>query len=205
MKTHGINDACLRESFIVTASGGSFSLRNPNPRDVELLDITIALSHQCRWSGHTRDHYSVAEHSLRVADVVRDRLKQRGRPRRESVVPELQGLLHDASEAYLVDVPRPIKPLLQGYREIEDRVHAAICFRFGLPVELPEVVHEADGVLLLTEARDLFDKHPPESELPSMFGDALPTKIIPRKINAVQLLFVERFYALIEERCDLRA
>jgi hypothetical protein len=188
-------------AWIVTAMGRRFSLLDPKPADVDLLDLAIALAQQCRWSGHTREHYSVGEHSLRVADFVKHALAHRGR--REAVVPELQALLHDAAEAYIVDVPRPIKPLLQGYREIEERVHAAICARFGIPVELPDVVHEGDGVLLITEARDLFDTHPPESTFPAQFHRALPHKIHPQKIANVQLLFVERLHKLLDERESL--
>ena len=90
-------------------------------------------------------HNSVAEHSVRVAELV-------GSPH------ALEGLLHDAAEAYVVDLPSPIKrmPALAGYRALEDRVQAAIRRRFDLRGAQPALVHVADMILAVTECRDLF-------------------------------------------------
>lgn len=101
----------------------------------------------CRFGGHVREFYSVAEHSVHVARYV---------------APEhrLWALLHDASEAYLVDVPRPIKPCLGGYHEAETRLMAAICERFGLPPEMPAEVKEVDDAIL-TDEREQIMAHPP--------------------------------------------
>lgn len=183
-----------------TYTGKLFSLVKPRALDVEIVDIAHALGNQCRWSGHTREHYSVAEHSMRVADLVHKRLQHR--PRAESVVPELQALLHDATEAYLGDVPSPIKMMLVEYKPIEERVHAAICARYTLPVELPDVVHEADGTMLLVEARDLFDVQPPVSSFEEQFPLVAHVGKIhfPHDSVDATVAFLVRFGELQEER-----
>lgn len=112
------------------------------PQDVDIRDIAHSLSMQCRYAGHSQRFYSVAEHSVHVARFCR----QYG--------PEaaLEGLLHDATEAYIVDVPRPIKPFLTGYKEAERRVSHAIAERFDLYMAgHPSIVHEADNRILHDE------------------------------------------------------
>jgi 5'-deoxynucleotidase YfbR-like HD superfamily hydrolase len=98
-----------------TFTGLQFWPCDPRREDVRVEDIAHALALQCRFAGHCRVPYSVAEHSVRVAEWVWD---ETSGDRRAS----LAALLHDASEAYCVDVPRPLKPYLTGYREIEHGV-----------------------------------------------------------------------------------
>lgn len=112
------------------------------PGDIDIQDIAHALSMQCRYAGHTRTFYSVAEHSVHVARWCRQ----------YGPAAALEGLLHDATEAYLVDVPRPIKPFLVGYRDAEWRAAEVIAERFGLDARgYPEYVHEADNRILNDE------------------------------------------------------
>jgi len=136
-------------SFIELRSGTRFEPLAPDPRRINIEDIAHALSNQCRFSGHTRTHYSVAEHSVRVANLLWEW--------REPVDVQFWGLLHDASEAFLVDLPSPLKhhPGFAAYRDAEAACMAAVCERFGLPPEMPAAVAKADSVLLSTEARDL--------------------------------------------------
>ena len=105
----------------------------PNPADIRIEDIAHALSNQCRFGGHAREFYSVAEHCVRVSQNCR---------------PEdaLWGLLHDASEAYLSDVPAPLKelPQFEAYRAAERSLQGTIAVRFGLSTEQPRSVTEAD-------------------------------------------------------------
>jgi len=140
--------------FIETATGRRFQPLDPVLADIRILDIAHSLAQQCRFNGHTRVHYSVAEHSVRVANL----LERWGEPR--EVV--LWGLLHDASEAYLTDVPSPLKKHLTfaAYMRAEERLMHAICIRFNLPVDQPLVIRQADEMLLATEARDLMPFRP---------------------------------------------
>lgn len=132
---------------IRTVSGRDVPLMTFGPEHVALKDIAHALAHQCRWGGHTRRFYSIAEHCLLVAALV-------------PTAHRAYALLHDASEAYLGDVVAPLKrsSALAGYREIEARVQTAIYRAVGLdPDAVPETVHAADLVALQIEGRALFD------------------------------------------------
>ena len=135
-------------SWIQTYAGKQFWPLAPKPEDLDIVDIAHSLSLQCRFNGHCREFYSVAEHSVRVSEILPPDLA-------------LWGLLHDAAEAYLSDLPKPIKQLLPAFCEAEDRLLEVILDRFGLTWPLPEEVHEADLRLLATEARDLMAP-PPE-------------------------------------------
>ena len=135
-----------RDGFIGTFSGLRFWPLLPNPDDILIADIAHALAHQCRFGGHASKFYSVAEHSVHVSRLC---------------LPEhaLWGLLHDASEAYLVDLPRPLKqlPEFAAYREAERRLQRVVAVRFGLPEEQPASVTEADDTMLWIEAHSLLD------------------------------------------------
>lgn len=135
----------LTDGQIRTFSGRAFSPLDPDPSDIDILDIAHALSLNCRFTGHTRFHYSVAQHSVLVASLVEDELR-------------LTALLHDASEAYLSDIARPIKqqPAFGDvYKEFEGRLERAIAERFALTYPWPKAVKNADEIALVTEARDL--------------------------------------------------
>lgn len=128
--------------FIQTFTGRQFWPLDPRADEVEIEDIAHALSMICRFNGHTRQFYSVAEHSVFVAMNV-------------PVQHRVAALLHDASEAYICDLPRPIKHNVTGYAEAEAKVMAAIAERFKFDLPLPECVKLADNRILLNE-RDLF-------------------------------------------------
>jgi hypothetical protein len=137
------------DNYIVTHSGITFSVFNPHPSDVKIKDIAHSLSLQCRFTGHTKHFYSVAQHCLLVSHLIVDTSLK------------LHGLLHDASEAYLTDLARPIKhhPLFQSYLDIEECVTAAICVKFGLPLSMPQEVKDADDIALKIEESLLMPAH----------------------------------------------
>lgn len=131
--------------WILTFSGVEFYPIDPRSEEVNIEDIAHALSMLCRYGGHTSQFYSVAEHSVRVSELV---------PRED----QLWALLHDASEAYLVDLPRPIKrhsEIGRHYRIAEDKLMASVAARFGLPPDEPAAVKVADEAMLAVEAREL--------------------------------------------------
>ncbi|MCY1703997.1 hydrolase [Deinococcus sp. SL84] len=129
-----------------TASGIRLDLLSPQPDMFTREDIAAGLSHAARFSGQTGRFFSVAQHSLLVSSL----LKAWGH------TPEVQllGLLHDAQEAYLCDLARPVKVLVPGYKELELRLWAAIRERFGLD-DLPPEVKDADNAALHAEAWEL--------------------------------------------------
>jgi 5'-deoxynucleotidase YfbR-like HD superfamily hydrolase len=157
------------------------------PDEVSILDIAHSLSHQCRFSGHTHEFYSVAEHSVRVSQIV-------------PAPHQLWALLHDAAEAYLLDWPRPLKQSgLMGwlYRRAERRLMRVICQRFGLDAAQPVCVGLADQTLLATEQRDLLGKMPRAS---NGTGLPLPEQIIPLSPAEAKMAFLQRFQELTTRR-----
>lgn len=131
-----------RGQFIQTFSGRRFWPMDPRSEEVAIEDIAHALGMQCRYAGHCLRFYSVAEHSIHVAAWLEQHCGQET---------ALYGLLHDASEAYLVDVPRPVKPLLTGYKDAEAAVMREAWEAFGLLPIPPRSVHEADTRILADE------------------------------------------------------
>jgi hypothetical protein len=132
------------DGSITTYSGVRFWPLLPNPDDILIEDIAHSLANQCRFAGHARVFYSVAEHSVRVSRLCR---------------PEdaFWGLLHDAAEAFICDVPAPLKklPEFEAYRAAECHLQQLIAVRFGLAPEQPASVSEADQAMLRIEMRDL--------------------------------------------------
>lgn len=177
------------EPFIETRSGQRFEPLEPRVEAIHIADIAHALANQCRFSGHTRKHYSVAEHSVRVSQLVQAWGESRDVQR--------WALLHDASEAYLVDLPAPLKrqPEFASYRATEARVMAAVCERFKLPAEEPEAVRRADGVLLATEARDLMPFRP--EHWSKLAHSPLTARIEPWSHDYAKARFLLRFEELM--------
>lgn len=128
--------------YLTTASGRDIDIQRLTPDDISILDIAHSLSNLCRFGGHTREFYSVAQHSVRVAMALPPDLR-------------LAGLLHDATEAYVVDLPRPIKNLLPDYKKLEARVWETISFRFGVARFEHPLVKEMDDRALRTEWEEL--------------------------------------------------
>ena len=101
-----MSDEPLKDRYLSTYTGKKFYPYDPRPEQICIEDIAHGLSMLCRFAGQCRFFFSVAEHSIAVAHLLPANLK-------------LFGLLHDASEAYLADLPRPVKAGLPEYRAIE--------------------------------------------------------------------------------------
>src|SRR5664279_1420110 len=97
---------------------------NPDPDALDIEEIAHALSMICRFTGHVREFYSVAQHCTIVSDL-------------GPACYAFTGLMHDATEAYVGDVAKPLKNMLPAYSVIEERVAQAIATRFGVINPLP--------------------------------------------------------------------
>lgn len=168
---------------ILLRSGRYFDFTAPESNGFDIYDIAHALANLCRFTGHCREFYSVAQHSVMVSYAVPKHLA-------------LQGLMHDAAEAFVGDVASPLKRLLGEYSAIEARVEAAVFAHFGLPPKLDPEVKKADLVLLATEQRDLMNtKGEVWTNLKSV--QPLTTHIYPVAPSLASSMFVRRYSELV--------
>jgi hypothetical protein len=187
---------------VETFSGQYLDVQNPDPDKINLEDIAHALGNICRYGGHSRTFYSVAEHSVFVCE----RVCRQGWSKNL----QLAALHHDDAEAYLGDIPRPLKPLLGGeYARLTRKMDRAIVIGLQLPFLSEEFHHSAisnaDDWSVFVEARDLLPSegrgwtgHPDkDTEIPSriVIPDYYRGGISPA---AAADLFLERHYSLIE-------
>ncbi len=139
------------KSWIQTWSGRQFWPLDPRPEEVHVIDVAWMLAGQNRWRGAThRQLINIAQHSVIVSELCDPEYA-------------LQGLVHDAPEAYLGDMAGPVKKHLPDFQRAEDHLwKTAVAPAFGVPVEMHESVIRADQVSLHTEARDLMRPPPVE-------------------------------------------
>lgn len=165
MQTH-------RGDWMQTASGRQVWVLEPDPLCISIVDIAHHLAQLPRYCGAAPFPYSVAQHCVLVSYRVEQLMALRQPPPTEEQVnaASLGGLLHDAAEAYLLDVHRPLKRSLSiadlgvSYRDFEEVWLASILTRFRVPALVPEV-YRADEELLATESVQLFPKKPADWEL----------------------------------------
>jgi hypothetical protein len=130
--------------WMLTYTGKVFYPLDPRPEEIDLMDIGHALGNLCSYGGHSMLFYSVAEHSVLMshhADTLED---------------AKVALMHDATEAYLSDVVRPIKKYLTNYNEIEAKLWTVIAQRFQLPVVISNSVQDLDNRIVWDEMTTLF-------------------------------------------------
>lgn len=130
--------------WIQTKTGKKFYPLDPRIEDIDIIDIAWSLSNQCRYNGHSKRFYSVAEHSCYVSMYVDKEWA-------------LEGLLHDAAEAYISDVPAPIKPYLVGYKEIEIKLEEIIANKFCLAYPWDDNIKRIDCAILGDEQEQLME------------------------------------------------
>lgn len=175
-----------RGPSIRMVNGERFYILEPDPELITPTVVAHALSQICRFTGHTIVPYSVAEHCVMVSRILPPKLA-------------LEGLLHDASEAFIGDISRPMKNVMEVVApgvlpEIEDRIHEAIAVRFGTGFPHHQRVKDADNIALATELRDLLADpyNVPLQGLP----DPLRESIRPRSSTEARALWLARYTEL---------
>jgi hypothetical protein len=174
----------IGNGFIQTYTGKIVEPLNLKKSDVDIADIAHGLSNICRFCGHSAFFYSVAQHSILGAGELLNRTGE--------AKTALSFLLHDASEAYICDIPRPLKrlPEFKKYLGIEESVQNVICGRFGVNIH-QDIVKEMDKIMLATEKRDLMRNSP--DRVWSYLPQPVVFKIGPMLPETCESLFLSDF------------
>lgn len=168
-------------SWMLTKSHKAFYFDAPKQSQICLEDIAHALSNLCRFNGHCSEFYSVAQHSVYASQLCPPEA-------------QLDGLFHDATEAYIGDMVSPLKKLIPAFSEYEDSLWRTIAAKFSLSRTLPASVKKADLQMLATEARDLMGADPREWGLKEKPDERI--KIVPWPPALAKKYFLERFAVL---------
>lgn len=180
---HNIHKTQRSSTSIRLRSGAYFDFLCPEESEFTIDDIAHSLSNICRYTGHPYEFYSVAQHSVLASQIV---------------PPEFafHALMHDAAEAFIGDVAKPLKRLLPDYAKIEIRVERVVMSRFGLPLEMPGCVKRADIIMLRTEQRDIMECEK-EIWLQAEGEKPLSSTIIPWSPSVAKRMFLDRYSELV--------
>jgi hypothetical protein len=180
----------VMEPYILTATGKKFWFDDPKPEQICIEDIAWALSMLCRYTGHTRYFYSIAQHCYLASFNVPERFA-------------LEALLHDAAEAYITDISAPLKgmPEMAGYKVVEARVEKVIAAKFGIGFPLSPTVKQVDMRMLHTEYLQLMPRD--NQEWPS-FNNAPPLQmqITPFSPEYAREAYMARFIQLTRSQAN---
>ena len=178
--------------YLQTVSGRWVNPFDPDPEQLDAGDIARALANQCRFGGHCRVFYSVAQHSVIVSELV----EQRG----GDVEDVFAALMHDASEAYLGDMPHPIKhrsPLGAAFKEAENHLEQVLAKHFNIKPGVTEI-KRADRALLATERKALSGENWHWPELDGI--EPLDLEVTPWPPDEAAKAFLARFEELNARR-----
>lgn len=174
----------MNSKSISLLNGGHFNYERPEESVYDITDIARGLSHTARFSGQTNRVYTVAQHSVLVSKMV---------PEEHA----LAGLLHDSVEAFMADVPSPLKRMLPGYVELEHRAEADLCKRFGVKFPFHPSIKEADIRVFLAERRDM---QPCVKEKCYEGYEPYPNTIYAWDSHMSYIYFIRRFEELTKGR-----
>lgn len=173
-------------TVITLLSGKPFDYNNPEQADVSIEDIAHALSNICRFAGHVKRFYSVAQHAVNVSYLC--------------PLQPLTGLLHDTSEAFTNDIPTPLKNAIPEFGTLEKRIERAMSDKFRFHYPLPAEVKLADLKALLAERNELTNNA--NVRWPILDGISLTEQemrdidLSPMSPEYAKQLFLERYYDL---------
>lgn len=176
-----------KDAWLQTYTGKRVSVMNPQPNEINIEDISVALSKQCRFNGHCSKFYTVAEHSVRGAWLAEDWYGK-------DVAREF--LLHDATEAYMGDMIRPVKRMMPQFEEMEQVFWKAISTKFNLPYVHSKEVHYLDNVMVSWEKRDLLPNAEEWPNLPDISGLGLQKLHPYTDVEQIEALFFSQFKRL---------
>jgi len=174
----------LTKTCMQTYSGKFFDYKDFSDYEYPIEEIASALSNICRFNGHLKYFYSVAQHSVIVSNIVPPKLA-------------LEALLHDAAEAYVGDTITPLKNAGPGFKALEAQIDDKIRAQFGLPIDMSRKVHDADMVAFATEVRDVLGPASEENDSLDWLKrlDIKPTAraIVPMLPDEAKHVFMARY------------
>lgn len=185
-----LHESARKGDWMQLVSGKRFWPFDPRVGDFDINDIAHCLGNLCRYAGHTQFFYSVAEHCVLLS---------------YAVPPEyaLAALLHDGSEAYCADIPKPIKRELADYQGVEDAIQQMLCDQFGIAYPFADAIHQADKAILANEAEyclsecevDWTEGWP----LLTYYGTDRPLYIEGMLSIAATESYIDRYYQILAE------
>jgi len=168
----------MKVDYIRTFTGTDFTVFDPKPEQIFIEDIAHALSQLCRYGGHCDPFYSVAQHSIIASYLIEPKFA-------------LDALCHDFSEAYIMDLPRPIKYQIPEFINIENKIYEVIAQKFNLTFPIPEEVHIIDNDMIKYEWDFFMSKKPNEK-----FKDFYQEYFKKTTIEETKKILIHRFYEL---------
>jgi len=178
LKTHKNMKDFMKVDYIRTFTGTDFTVFDPKPEQIFIEDIAHALSQLCRYGGHCDPFYSVAQHSIIASYLIEPKFA-------------LDALCHDFSEAYIMDLPRPIKYQIPEFINIENKIYEVIAQKFNLTFPIPEEVHIIDNDMIKYEWDFFMSKKPNEK-----FKDFYQEYFKKTTIEETKKILIHRFYEL---------
>lgn len=184
----------MSNTWIQTFTGIKFDILNPTIEMICIEDIAHGLSNICRYGGQSKNFYSVAEHSWWISIELLKGLNPQF---------QLAGLMHDAAEAYIGDMVRPLKHsgMMEFFRETEDCIEELICEKFQIPFPMPKLIKDMDNQMLAREIADtkiMAPFHKDSSVKPTI--PIIPTGAFCFSPQRAEDVFLYRFYDLMRTR-----
>ena len=180
-----MNNNHIKGATILLSSGNYFDYLNPLPETVTIEDIAKGLSNNCRFGGQCPVFYSVAEHSVLMSYCV-------------SKENSYDALMHDAAEAFIMDMPKPLKNILPDYQIVEERVEKMLSKKFNFPLHKCEEVAIFDRRMLMAEQRQLMKNR----DAWSVIEGLEPANILIEcwEPRLAEVKFLNRYYELVGEQ-----
>lgn len=176
------------KAYIITFTGKKFNLLSTTPDMISVEDMAHSLSQQCRWTGHCKHHYSIAQHSYYCSLLGPEENR-------------FWHLNHDNSEAYIGDMNRPLKHYTNAgdaYRKVEHPLQELIYVTAGLIGDEPLSVKQADEGMLYAEMEQLLPRPNFDMAANNPYGRSMAANIqieewTPRK---AEQMYLDRYYKL---------
>lgn len=192
-----MSDMLAKHDYVWTFSGTKFTPDNIHAGLINIVDLANGLGREPRFGNQTDTDYSVAQHSIHIAQEVWKKCKEQHIDPSKSM---LEALLHDAHEAYSGDMPKPFKMKLHDLQEFEAKINLAVFEAFGLDyTQISPFVKELDNKIVIDEALQLFSLVPPWAR--DFEHDRIGIEIVPWSKEVSSIVWLRMVCRLIGHKC----